>query len=107
MNRPPATPAPAAAQRIITFTVLTVLFTLLNYMGSAVYHLAGGLTTVKPYGGVALALVLILGERWLWPVLAAGTLGGMLAKFASAAPLGDTLLTPVVTSFILLAVLRL
>ncbi|HEX4117718.1 MAG TPA: ATP-binding protein [Rhizomicrobium sp.] len=104
MTRPPATPAPAVLQQIISFTVLTVLFTLLHYMGSAVYHLAGGLTTVKPYSGVALALILILGERWLWPVLAAGILGGMLAKFASAAMLGDILFTPAVTSFTLLAV---
>jgi hypothetical protein len=36
MTRPPATPAPAVLQQIISFTVLTVLFTLLHYMGSAV-----------------------------------------------------------------------
>jgi signal transduction histidine kinase len=104
MNRNPATAAPAVLQRILTFTLLMVLFTPLNYMGSTVYELAGGLTTVKPYGGVALALVLILGERWLWQVLAAGTLGGIIAKLATPSTLSDTLLTPLVTSLTVLAV---
>ena len=47
---------------------------------------------------------LILGERRLWLVLMAGTLGGILAKFAISAPLSDTFLTPVVTSITMLAV---
>ncbi len=104
MNRLSATAAPAVLQRTLTFILLTVLFTPLNYMGSAVYELAGGLTTVKPYGGVALALVLILGERLLWPVLAAGTFGGIIAKLATASSLSDILLTLLVTSLTVLAV---
>ena len=82
----------------MTFTVLTVLFALLNYMGSALYQLAGGFTTVKPYSGVALALILILGDSWLVPVLVAGTLGGMIAKLASSAGPFDLVITPCVTS---------
>ena len=104
MPRPVATSAPTLSQQALTFLLLTVLFTPLNYMGSAVYQLAGGLTTIKPYGGVALALVLIRGERWLWPVMAAGTLGGILAKFVFSVPLYDALLTPIVASLTLLAV---
>ena len=83
MQSPFATSAPALPQQLLVFLLLTLLFVPLNYMGTTVYELAGGLTTVKPYGGVALALVLIFGERWLWSVLAAGTLGGVLAKFQS------------------------
>jgi len=91
-------------RRLLTFAGLTVLFTLLNYMGSAFYHLAGGLTSVKPFSGVALALILIMGEGWLWPILAAGTLGGMAAKFATHAYTMDLITTPVVTSLTLLVV---
>jgi signal transduction histidine kinase len=104
MQPPPATTARVLLQQAVAFLLLTVQFTALNYMGTAVYEMAGGLTTVKPYGGVALALVLILGERWLVPILAAGTLGGIVAKLASSAPLGETLLTPTVTSATLLVV---
>ena len=104
MQSPFATSAPALPQQLLVFLLLTLLFVPLNYMGTTVYELAGGLTTVKPYGGVALALVLIFGERWLWPVLAAGTLGGVLAKFLLSAALIDTMLTPLVTSITLLAV---
>ena len=104
MQHPIATLAPDHQQQALNFLLLTALFVPLNYMGSAVYQLAGGLTTIKPYGGVALALVLILGERGLWLVLAAGTLGGILAKFATSAPLYDAFLTPLVTSITMLAV---
>jgi signal transduction histidine kinase len=104
MQRPASTPARVHLQQAAAFLLLTLLFTALNYMGTAIYELAGGLTTVKPYGGVALALVLILGERWLAPILVAGTLGGVVAKLASSATLGDALATPVVTSLTMLAV---
>ena len=104
MRSPPPTPAPTLPHRLLIFTVLTALFALLNYMGSTLYHLAGGLTTVKPYSGVALALILMMGEDWLWPLLLAGTLGGMLAKIATSAPLYDLVTTPAVTSLTLLAV---
>ena len=104
MTPAPTTPVSTFQARLAAFAALTALFTLLNYMGSALYELAGGLTTVKPYSGVALALILILGQRWMWPVLAAGTLGGMLAKFASNAPLYDVILTPGVTTLTVLIV---
>ncbi|HEY2009504.1 MAG TPA: ATP-binding protein [Rhizomicrobium sp.] len=104
MRPPPPTPAPTLQYRLLIVTVLTALFMPLHYMGSALYELAGGLTTVKPYSGVALALILMMGEAWLWPVLLAGTLGGMLAKFATSTQLSDILITPVVTSLTLLAV---
>lgn len=104
MSRPLSTSAPGAQYRILIFTVLTALFTLLHYMGSALYGLAGGLTTVKPYSGVALALILMLGDSWLWPVLVAGTLGGVLAKLAGHAYFLDMVATPTVTSATVLAV---
>jgi len=104
MSRLPALSAPTLLQQSIGFVLLTMLFIPLNYMGTAIFELAGGLTTVKPYGGVALALILILGKRWLWPVLATGTLGGMVAKLAFDATPRDALLTPLVTSLTLLAV---
>jgi len=89
--------------KLVRFAALTLLFTLLNYMGSALYHSADGLTTVKPYVGVGLALILIYGRGWLWPVIMAGTLGGICAKLIFAARLSDTLLTPSVASATLLA----
>jgi signal transduction histidine kinase len=104
MNRPPSTPAPTLQYRLLIFTALTVLFTLLHYMGSALYELAGGLTTVKPYSGVALALILLLGDDWLVPVLGAGILGGVLAKFAGNTTALDIIITPTVTTLTVLAV---
>ena len=104
MSPAPTTPALTFHSRLAAFAALTALFTLLHYMGASLYHLAGGLTTVKPFSGVALALILILGQRWMWPVLAAGTLGGMLAKVATAAPLYDLIITPCVTALTLLLV---
>jgi len=91
-------------EQLPILVVLTVLFALLNYMGSALYQLSAGLTTVKPYSGMALALILILGRRWLWPVLVTGTLGGMLAKIAFQDNLYDVILTPTVASLALLLV---
>jgi signal transduction histidine kinase len=104
MSRNHATSTSSLTYRVLIFSVLTVLFTLLNYMGSALYELAGGLTTVKPFSGVALALILMLGDDWLWPVLASGTLGGMLAKCVGHTYLFDIVTTPVVTSATVLAV---
>jgi hypothetical protein len=46
--------------RLLSFAVLTALFLLLNYMGTALYARAENVTSIKPYGGVALALILIL-----------------------------------------------
>ena len=83
---------------------LTLLFTLLSYMGSALYHRADGLTTVKPFGGIALALCLIYGRSWILPVLVSGTLGGIFAKILFSATLLDSLLTPALGSATLLAI---
>jgi signal transduction histidine kinase len=104
MTDPSFTQAQNRLEQITVVVVLTLVFALLNYMGSALYHLAAGLTTVKPYSGVALALILILGRRWLVPVLVAGTLGGMLAKLAFQDHLSDIILTPSVASFALFAI---
>jgi signal transduction histidine kinase len=104
MHRLSAIRASSLLQQVLTFTLLTVLFAQLNFLGSTIYEMAGGLTTVKPYSGVALALVLILGERRLWLVLAAGMLGGVLAKLATSDTLLDTLVIPAVTSITVLAV---
>jgi signal transduction histidine kinase len=74
-------PALTYSQKLLYFVALTALFFLLNYVGTALYYQAEGITTIKPYSGVALALILILGRRWRWPVLAAGFAGGVLAKW--------------------------
>ena len=89
------------------FAAMAALFVALNYMGSALYHRAGGLTTVKPYSGVALAMILIYGRGYLWEIVIAGTLGGVIAKILSTAQLSDILLTPAVTSATLLATYHL
>src|SRR5262245_1689809 len=62
------------------FVALTILFVLLSYTGTALYFTADGITTVKPFSGVALALLLINGRSWLWPVLISGTIGAAIAK---------------------------
>jgi signal transduction histidine kinase len=46
---------------------------------------------------VALALCLIYGRSWLWPVLITGVIGGILAKLIDPVFLTDTVATPVVT----------
>jgi len=68
------------AYQVVRFAALTLLFGLLNYAGTALYFTADGITTVKPFSGVALALVLINGRNWLWPVLISGTVGAIAAK---------------------------
>ena len=86
--------AQAARHGLLRLMTLTVLFALLSYMGSALYHHADGLTTVKPFGGIALALLLIHGRSWVVPILVSGMLGGIFAKIAFSATWLDTLLTP-------------
>jgi signal transduction histidine kinase len=86
---------------------LTVLFALLSYMGSALYHHADGLTTVKPFGGIALAMLLIYGRRWMLPILVSGMLGGVFAKMAFSATWLDTLLTPALAMVMLFATYHL
>ena len=84
------------------FCALIVLFAMLNYMGSAIYHRASGLTTVKPFGGAALAICLIYGRKSLMPVLIAGTIGGIFAKLMFGAAILDTIVTPSLASASLL-----
>jgi signal transduction histidine kinase len=73
---------------------LVILFAALNYMGSALYHRAAGITTVKPFSGVALAILLIAGRRSLWPVMITGYLGGVFAKQMFGSNTLDSIVTP-------------
>ena len=84
--------------RLVRFGALIVLFWLLSVIGTEVYLHAGHLSSVKPLVGVGLALCLIYGRSWLWPVLISGAIGGVLAKFIDPVAMSDTLLTPIVTS---------
>jgi hypothetical protein len=70
----------AAAYQGMCFFALMVLFGVLNYAGSALYFATAGITTVKPFSGIALALLLINGRKWLWPILISGTAGAIIAK---------------------------
>ncbi|MDB5736165.1 MAG: sensor histidine kinase [Alphaproteobacteria bacterium] len=79
---------------VLQVSALILLFVLLNYLGTAIYFRAGGLTTVKPFGGVALAICLIYGRRTLWPVLITGVIGGMIAKQTFNTTILDTVLVP-------------
>ena len=87
---------------VLRLVVLTALFTLLNYVGTALYGRADGITTIKPYGGVALALILIFGRSWRWPVITAGLLGGILAKTIIFSGLFETIVIPCLTTAVLL-----
>ncbi len=87
---------------LLQILALILLFVLLNYLGTALYYRAAGLTTVKPFSGVALAICLIYGRRALWPVLITGTIGGMIAKQIFGATLLDTVLVPSLASASLL-----
>lgn len=82
---------------------LTVLFALFSTMSAALYFRADRLTTVAPFGGVALALCLIYGRGWVAPVLVSGMLGGIIVKIAFSVGLPDSLVTPTLTSATLLA----
>jgi signal transduction histidine kinase len=79
---------------VLQVLALTILFAALNYMGSALYHRATGITTVKPFSGVALAILLIAGRRSLWPVMITGYLGGVFAKQMFGSNLFDSIVTP-------------
>ncbi len=83
--------------RLVRFGVLIALFGLLSFIGTEVYVRAGHLSSVKPFVGVGLALCLIYGRSWLWPVLITGVIGGILAKLIDPVFLTDTIATPVVT----------
>ncbi|HKU65829.1 MAG TPA: ATP-binding protein [Rhizomicrobium sp.] len=68
------------AYQVVRLVALTLLFIPLHYIGIALYFTADGITTVKPFSGVGLALLLINGRRWLWPVLISGTVGAIIVK---------------------------
>src|SRR6185295_5167521 len=72
----------SVAYQVTRFLALMLLFAFLNYTGTALYFTADGITTVNPFSGVALALLLINGRSWLWPVLVSGTVGAVIAKAA-------------------------
>src|SRR3954469_4603742 len=93
--------------QVTRFVALTLLFALLNYTGSALYHTAAGVTTVKPFCGVALAILLINGRSWLWPVLVSGTIGAIFAKAAFGNVAFTTISIPLITSASLYLVHRL
>ena len=78
------------------------LFSLLNYVGTALYERAEGVTTIKPYAGVALALILIFGRSWRWPVLAAGLAGGILAKQSFDGNLFESVAIPLLSTAVVL-----
>jgi signal transduction histidine kinase len=97
----------SVAYQIVRFAALTLLFALLNYTGSALYHATAGVTTVKPFSGVALALLLINGRSWLWPVMVSGTIGAIFAKLVFGNITFTTLSIPCITSCALYVVYRL
>src|SRR5436309_2901792 len=96
--------ARAAHPTIPYIAAMTLLFAVLNYMGSALFHVADGVTTVKPFGGVALAILLIRGRSWLWPVLITGTLGAVFAKLAFDTATVESIVIPCVSSGALLSI---
>jgi len=87
--------------------VLTALFAVLNYMGAALYGHTDGITTIKPFGGVALAMILIFGRGWRAPVLMAGLAGGIAAKLFVEADLFEAFAIPCLTTAVLFATDRL
>lgn len=82
-----------STKTVLKLLALIVLFTVLNYIGSTVYQRSAGFTTVKPFCGVALAILLIEGRASLWPVIITGIIGGVLAKLVFGLTLGDTAVT--------------
>jgi len=88
--------------RLGRFGALVLLFWLLSFIGTEVYLRAGHLSSVKPFVGVGLALCLICGRSWLWPILISGIIGAFLAKLMDPVSWTDILVTPVATSASLL-----
>src|SRR5579859_3375265 len=97
------TSSPPFAHRLLQFAALAVLFFLLNYVGATLYALADSITTIKPYGGVALALILVMGRKWRWHILAAGLAGGIVAKWLSEPNIFESLAIPGLSTSVLLA----
>ena len=95
-------PAKTVPARLLQLAALTLLFSLLNYMGAALYGHTDGVTTIKPYCGVALAMILILGRHWRTSILAAGMAGGILAKLVVEADLFEAFAIPCLTTAVIL-----
>jgi signal transduction histidine kinase len=89
--------------KLLRLAALTMLFALLNYVGAALYGHTDGVTTIKPYGGVALALILIFGRSWRASILAAGLAGGVIAKLVFAADIFESVAIPCLTTAVLFA----
>ena len=92
-----------STKTVLQVLALILLFAGLNYIGSTMYQRAAGYTTVKPFCGVALAILLIRGHASLWAVLITGIIGGVFAKLAFGLTLGDTGVTLGLASASLLA----
>jgi signal transduction histidine kinase len=86
----------------LRLVALTVLFTLLNYVGMTLYGRADGAATIKPYIGVALALILIFGRSWRWPVIACGLLGAFIAKSIVYVDVFESIFIPCMSTGVLL-----
>ncbi len=97
------TSPPRFLHKPLQFAALTVLFFLLNYVGATLYALADSVTTIKPYGGVALALILVMGRKRRWHILAAGLIGGIVAKWLSEPNIFESLAIPGLSTGVLLA----
>jgi signal transduction histidine kinase len=95
-------PVQTVLNRLLRFAALAVLFSVLNYVGAALYDHTEGVTTIKPYSGVALAMILIFGRSWRLSVLAAGLTGGILAKLAFEADYFESIAIPGLTTTVLL-----
>jgi signal transduction histidine kinase len=87
--------------RLLHFAALTALFSLLNYVGAVLYGHTDGVTTIKPYSGVALAMILIFGRSWRLSILAAGLAGGVIAKLVFAADIFESIAIPCLTTGVL------
>ena len=82
--------AKISTKTVLRLLALVLLFAGLNFIGSAMYERAAGFTTVKPFCGVALAILLIKGRISLWPVVVTGVIGGVLAKLCYGLTFEDT-----------------
>jgi hypothetical protein len=85
---------PPTLSATLQTAALIPLFAALNYVGSFLWYNTGTVSTVKPFCGVALAIVLIGGRRSFLPVLIAGYVGGVLGKLPSHVGVLDIFVTP-------------
>src|SRR3569623_1318091 len=85
---------PPTLSATLQTAALIPLFAVLNYVGSYLWYNTGTVSTVKPFCGGALAIVLIGGRRSFLPVLIAGYVGGVLGKLPSHVGVLDIFVTP-------------